>query len=251
MCVFFHLFGDTANLVLEILNIDIYVAEYLIYWIPPWKIYSPEGLGFLSVRYLDNSRCKHYPESLGKTQLSPRVLQNMLQAYKAGTASGYDVLSKALETGKYVECSWVTGNSWLNLPCWNSSLWLRGAQAFWTLPSLQSQAALLWAVQGVVWNPSRLSHTLLFILQENQGFVVCRQDSIDSGKGWKPIWGSTGGRKGKVGLSWQIPSANPSWDMQTALGRGDGAPQSHAFFFPPIGSFPKALKHSAVKLFPQ
>lgn len=129
-----------------------------------------------------------------------------------------------------MECSWVTGNGWLDLPCWNSSLWLRGAQVFWMLPSLQPQAALLWAAQGVVWIPSSLSHTLLLILQEPQGFMVCRQDSTESGKGCKPIWGSMGRRRGKVGLSWQIPTANPSRGIQTALRRDDRAPQSHTFF---------------------
>lgn len=83
---------DTPDLVLGIVNIDIYMAEHFIYWIPPQEMYSPEGLGFLPIRYLDLSWCKHYPKTLGKPQPSPGVLQNVLQAYKTGTVSGFEGL---------------------------------------------------------------------------------------------------------------------------------------------------------------
>lgn len=249
MCAFFHLFNEIPDLVLEFVNIDTYIVEYLIYWIPPQKIYSPEGLGFLSVRYLDNSRCKHYPESRGGTQLSSRVLQNMLQAYKAGTASRCDVLSKALETGKYVEWNWVTGNSWLNWPCWN---WPVGSPGILNgaISSATSCSALSCSGSSLELIQS-LTYPSAYLTGASRLRGVQTEDSTDSGKGCKPIWGSTGGRKGKVGLSWQIPTAIPSRGRQTALGRGDWAPQRHAFFPIPVGSFPKALKHSAVKLFPQ
>lgn len=79
---------ETPDAVLEIVNIDIFIAEHLIYWISPQETYSPEGLGFLPIRFLDRFWCKHYPKTLGKPQPSPGVLQNVLQAHKLGKSLG-------------------------------------------------------------------------------------------------------------------------------------------------------------------